>query len=75
MTEESSTCLLDLGASYHVTLHRSQFRKYLARHSDSGQVGNSQHYAIISIGTIELNLTGGFTLVLYNVVAEIRADM
>ena len=34
-TEESSTWLLDSGASYHVTPHRSQFRKYSARHSDS----------------------------------------
>ena len=28
--EESSTWLLDSGASYHVTPHRSQFRQYSA---------------------------------------------
>ena len=35
MTEESRTWLLDSGASYHVTPHRSQFRQYSTRHSDS----------------------------------------
>ena len=40
-TEESSTWLLDSGASYHVTPHRSQFRQYSDRHSDSVRVGNS----------------------------------
>ena len=66
-TEESSTWLLDSGASYHMTPHRSQFRKYSDRHSDSVRVGNSQHCAIIGIGTVELNLPGGSTLVLDNV--------
>ena len=65
--EESSTWLLDSGASYHVTPHRSQFRQYSDRHSDSVRVGNSQHCAVIGIGTIELNLPGGSTLVLHNV--------
>ena len=31
------------------------------------QVGNSQHCAIIGIGTVELHLPGGSTLVLHNV--------
>ena len=78
-TEESSTWLLDSGASYHMTPHRSQFWQYLARHSDSVRVGNSQHCAIIGVGTVELNLLGttrahhcimtpsGSTLVLHNV--------
>ena len=35
MTEESSIWLLDSSASYHVTPHRSQFRQYSVRHSDS----------------------------------------
>ena len=52
---------------YHVTPHRSQFRQYLDRHYDSVWVGNSHHCAIIGIGTIELNLSGGSTLVLHNV--------
>ena len=63
-TEESSTWLLDSGASYHVTPHRSQFRQFSDRHV---RVGNSQHCAIIGIGTVELNLPGGSTLVLHNV--------
>ena len=50
-----------------MTPHRSQFRQYSARHSDSVRVGNSQHCAIIEIGTVELNLPGGSTLVLHNV--------
>ena len=66
-TEESSTWLLDSGASYHVTPHRSQFRQYSDRHSDSVRVGNSQRCAIIGIGIVELNLPGGSTLVLHNV--------
>ena len=37
------------------------------RYSDSVRVGNSQHCATIGIGTVELNLTGGSTLVLHNV--------
>ena len=36
--------------------HRSQFRQYSDRHSDSVWVGNLQHCPIIGIGTIELNL-------------------
>ena len=64
-TEESSTWLPDLGASYHVTPHRS-FRHYSDRHSDSVRVRNSQHCAIIRSGTVELNLPGGSTLVLHN---------
>ena len=66
MTEESSTWLLDSGASYHVTPHRSQFWQYSARHSDLVRVGNLQHYAIKEIRTVELNLPGGSTLVLHN---------
>ena len=50
-----------------MTRHRSQFQQYSIRHSDLVQVGNSQHCAIIGIDTIELNLPGGFTLVLHNV--------
>ena len=56
-----------LGRIVHVTPHRSQFRQYSDRHSDSVRVGNSQHCAIIGIGTVELNLSGGSTLVRHNV--------
>ena len=66
-TEESSTWLLDSGASYHVTPHRCQFRQYSARQSDSVRVENSQHCAIIGISTVEVNLPGGSTLILDNV--------
>ena len=62
-TEESSRWLLDSGVSYHVTPHRSQFEHYSAQHSDSVRVENSQHCAIIRIGTVELNLPCGSTLV------------
>ena len=34
MTKESSTWLLNLGASYHMTPHRSQFQQYLDRYFD-----------------------------------------
>ena len=64
-TEKSSIRFLDLGVSYHVTLDRSQFRQYANQHSDSVRVGNSQHCAIIRIGTVELNLPGGSTLISY----------
>ena len=67
MTKELSTWLLDLGNSHHVTRHQSQFLQYSAQHTDSVRVGNSHHCAIIGIGTIELNLRGGSTLVLHNV--------
>ena len=50
-----------------MTPHRSQLRQYSARHFNSVRVGNSQHYAIIGIGIIELNLPSGCTLVLHNV--------
>ena len=66
-TEESSLCLLDSSASYHVIPHRSQFRQYLTQHSVSVKVEYSQHYAIIGISTVELNHSGGSTLVLHNV--------
>ena len=58
--------LLHSGASYHVTPHRSQFWQYTAYNFDSFHVGNSQQCAIISIGTVELNLLGGSTLVLHD---------
>ena len=66
-TEESSTWLLDPSASYHVTPNRSQFSQYSARHSDIVRVRNSQHYTIIGIGIVKLNLLGGSTLLLHNV--------
>ena len=50
-----------------MTPHRSQFRQYSTRHSDSVRVRNSQHYAIIGINIVELNLPGRSTLVLHNV--------
>ena len=67
MIEESTKWLLDSGASYHVTRHRSQFRQYLARHFDSIQVRNSQHCSIIRIDIVDLNLPGDSTLVLHDV--------
>ena len=60
-TKESSTWLLDSGTSYHVTPHQSQFWQYSAQHTESVRVENSQHCAIIRIGTIELNPPGGST--------------
>jgi hypothetical protein len=50
--EEATSLLLDLGASYHVTPFRSQLRLYTARSFDPVRIGNSQHCAIIGIGTV-----------------------
>ena len=41
--------------------------QYSAQQYDSIQVGNLQHCAIIVIGTVELNLLAGSTLVLHNI--------
>jgi hypothetical protein len=66
-TEEATKWLLDLGASHHVTPFRSQFRSYTARSFDHVRVENSQHCVVIGIGTVELNLPGGSTIVLHDV--------
>jgi ATP-binding cassette subfamily B (MDR/TAP) protein 1 len=65
--EDATSWLLDSGASYHVTPFRTQFRSYTARNLDPVRVGNSQHCAVISTGTVELNLQGGSTIVLHDV--------
>ena len=67
MTEEATRWLLDLGAFYHVTPHRSQFRQYTTCNFNSVRVGNSQHCVVIGIVMVELNLPSGLTLVLHNV--------
>jgi hypothetical protein len=66
-TTEATSWLLVSGASYHVTPFRSQFRQYMAQSFDTVHVGNSQHYAVVGIGTVELNLPGGSTIVLHDV--------
>jgi hypothetical protein len=66
-TEDATSWLLDSGASYHVTPFRAQFRSYTARSLDPVRVGNSQHCAVIGIGSVELNLPGGSTIVLHDV--------
>jgi hypothetical protein len=66
-TEEATSWLIDSGASYHVTPFRTQFRLYPARSFDPVRVGNSQHCAVLGIGTVELNLPGGSTIVLHDV--------
>jgi hypothetical protein len=58
-TEEATSWLLDSGASYHVTPFRSQFRSYMARNFEPVRVGNSEHCAVVGIGSVELNLPGG----------------
>jgi hypothetical protein len=40
---------------------------YTARTFDPVRVGNSQHCAVIGIGTVELNIPGGSTIVLHDV--------
>jgi ATP-binding cassette subfamily B (MDR/TAP) protein 1 len=65
--EAATSWLLDSGASYHVTPFRSQFRSYTARSLEPVHVGNSQHCAVIGIGTVELNLPSGSTIVLHDV--------
>jgi hypothetical protein len=67
MMEDATSWHLDSGASYHATQFRTQFRSYMARSLDPVLVGNSQHCAVIGIGSIELNLPGGSTIVLHNV--------
>jgi ATP-binding cassette subfamily B (MDR/TAP) protein 1 len=66
-TEYATSWLLNSGASYHVTPFRTQFRSYTARSFDPIRVGNSQRCAVIYIGTVELNLSGGSTIVLHDV--------
>jgi ATP-binding cassette subfamily B (MDR/TAP) protein 1 len=66
-TEDATSWLLDSGASYHVTPFRAQFRSYTVRSLDPVRVGNSQHCAIIGIGSVELNLPGCSTIVLHDV--------
>jgi hypothetical protein len=66
-TEEATNWLLDSGASHHVTPFRSQVRQYTVRSFDPVCVGNLQHCAVIGIGTVELNLPGGSTIVLHDV--------
>jgi hypothetical protein len=65
--EEATSWLLDSGASNHVTPFRTLFRSYTARNFDLVRVGNSQHCAVIGIGTVELNLLSGSTIVLHDV--------
>jgi hypothetical protein len=65
--EDATIWLLDSGASYHVPPFRTHFRSYTARTLDPVRVGNSQHCAVIGIGTVELNLPGGSTIVLHDV--------
>jgi hypothetical protein len=65
--EDATSWLLDSGASYHVTPFRTQFWSYTARNFDPVRVGNSQHCAVIGIGTIEFNLRGGSMIVLHDV--------
>ena len=76
-TEESTSWLLDSGASYHVTPFRSQFRSYTARDFEPVRVGNSQHCAVVGIGSVELSLPGGSTLVLSDVrhVPDLRKSL
>jgi ATP-binding cassette subfamily B (MDR/TAP) protein 1 len=66
-TEGATSWLLDSGASYHVTPFRSQFRQYTARSFDHVRIGNSKHCAVVGIGTVELNLPGGSTIVFHDV--------
>jgi ATP-binding cassette subfamily B (MDR/TAP) protein 1 len=66
-SEDATSWLLDSGASYHVTPFRMQFRSYTARTLDPVRVRNSQHCAVISMDTVELNLPGSSTIVLHNV--------
>jgi hypothetical protein len=44
-----------------------QLQSYTARNFDLVRVGNSQHCAVIIIGTVELNLPGGSMIVLHDV--------
>jgi hypothetical protein len=67
MTEDATSWLLDSGVSYDVTPFQTQFQSYTARNLDPLHVGNSQHCAVISTGTVELNLLGGSTIVLHDV--------
>ena len=39
----------------------------MARDFEPVRVGNSQHYVVFGIGSVELNLLGGSTLVLHDV--------
>ena len=77
MTEEATIWLLNLGVSYHVTSHRSQFRQYTTRNFNVVWVSNSQHYVIVWMSTVELNLWGGSTLVLCYVrhILDVEFDM
>jgi hypothetical protein len=65
--EDATSWLLDSGASYHVTPFRMQFRTYTTRSLDPVRVGNSEHCVVIGIGSVELNLPGGFTILLHDV--------
>jgi ATP-binding cassette subfamily B (MDR/TAP) protein 1 len=68
LTKEAATSwLLDSGASYHVTPFRSQFRSYTAQSLEPVHVGNSQHCVVVGIGSVELNLPGGSTIVHHDV--------
>ena len=75
--EESSSWLLDSGASYHVTPFWSQFHTYTARDFEPVRVGNSQHCAEFGIASVELSLTGGSMLVLSHVrhVPDLRRSL
>ena len=66
-TDEATSWLLDSGVSFHVTPYRSQFRHYTVRSFDPVHIGNSQHCAVVRIGTVDLNLPSGQTLVLHDV--------
>mgnify|MGYP000022840313 CR=1 FL=1 len=76
-TEESTSWLLNSGASYQVTLFRSQVHSYMARDFEPVRVGNSQHCVVVGIGSIELNLPRGSTLVLSGVrhVPDLRRSL
>jgi hypothetical protein len=61
-TEEATSWLLDLGASYHLTPFRTQFRYYTAQNFDPVRVENLQHCAVIGIGPVDLNLLSALRL-------------
>ena len=65
MTEELNTWLLGSACPIMWFLIDPNFGNI--RHFDSVRVGNSQQCAIIGIGSVELNLPGGSTLLLHDV--------
>ena len=65
-TAESTNCLPNFLASYHVTPFWSQFWSYIARDFEPVRVGNSQHCPVMSIKVVELNLHECSMLVLHD---------